>query len=61
MYSNPGLIPVWRRRGDVREEEASPRAFNIKAGRRRALMYRLPAFEAGIKCGSIREEERCRR
>ncbi len=21
MYSNPGLSPVWRRRGDVREEE----------------------------------------
>ena len=21
MYPNPGLIPVWGRRGDVREEE----------------------------------------
>jgi hypothetical protein len=49
------------RRGDIREEETSPRAFNIRAGRRRAPMYQVPAFRAGIRCGSIREEERCRR
>ncbi|GAA6161562.1 hypothetical protein NBRC116589_37360 [Ruegeria sp. HU-ET01832] len=35
MYLFPGLIPVSVRRGDVREEETSPRAFNTEKGRRR--------------------------
>ena len=34
MYLHPGLIPVFVRRGDVREEETSPRAFNTGKGRK---------------------------
>ncbi len=44
MYSNPGLIPVWVRRGDVREEEGVAARFQHRdkgGGESRCISVRL--------------------
>ncbi|WP_170360289.1 hypothetical protein [Ruegeria arenilitoris] len=57
--SEPGFDPgVCKSRRHQGGGEVSPRAFNIKAGRRRALMYPNPGLiPVCVSRGDVREEE----
>lgn len=61
MYPNPGLIPVFVSRGDVREEEDVAARFQHQEREEEYPVCLCPALRAGIDRGDIREEERYRR
>ncbi len=61
MYPNPGLIPVFASRGDVREEEDVAARFQHQEREEEYPVCLYPALRAGIGRGDIREEERYRR
>ena len=59
MYLNPGLFRYEDVTATSGRRKTSPCSFNIETGGgggRKAPMYSFPAVNAGIKCGSVREE-----